>query len=157
LRDLNQLDRSAQVLREAVRRQGVALDLRPKNRVFRDLCCNHHAQLADTLLVMGRAIEAVAVARKLPDLAPDDPAMLFRAASLYAGCAARARRCAGLPWGIGLLLARTYQSESVALARRAVANGLADASRKLSAPAFDPLRNCEEFRVLIQEVTAPKQ
>jgi serine/threonine protein kinase/WD40 repeat protein len=91
LRDLNQLDESAQVLRQAVRRQTMALELRPKDRVFRDLCCYHQGQLADTLLVMGRGIEAAAAARKLPALAPDNPAMLLRAARLHAGCAARAR------------------------------------------------------------------
>jgi serine/threonine protein kinase/WD40 repeat protein/tetratricopeptide (TPR) repeat protein len=157
LRDLNQLDESVRVFREAIRRQGAALDLRPKNPVFRELCWKHQAQLADTLLRMGRAADAAAAARELPRLAPDDPAVLLCAAHLQAGCAAWARQHPGLPWGIGLVLARAYQVEAVALARRAVAKGLADAARVLSEPAFDPVRNCEEFRVVLDEVNAPKQ
>jgi tetratricopeptide (TPR) repeat protein len=157
LRDLNQLDESVRVFREAIRRQGAALDLRPKNPVFRELCCKHQAQLADTLLRMDRAVEAAAAAQKLPRLAPNDPAMLLHAAHLHARCAAWAQRHADLPWGVGLVLARVCQGEAVALARRAFAKGLADATRVLSEPAFDPVRNCEEFRALLQEVNAPKQ
>src|SRR5262249_14550440 len=109
------------------------------------------------LLRMDRAADAAAAARELPRLAPDDPAVLLHAARLHASCAALAQRHPGLPWGIGLVLARAYQGEAVALARRAVAKGLADANRVLSEPAFDPVRNCEEFRVLLHEVNVPKQ
>src|SRR4029077_10987816 len=44
LRDVKQFDESVRVFRESVRRQGIALGLRPKDPVFRDLCCKHQAQ-----------------------------------------------------------------------------------------------------------------
>jgi hypothetical protein len=157
LRDLNQLDDSVRVFREAIRRQGAALELRPNNPVFRELCGKHQVQLADTLLRMGLVADAAAAAQEIPRLASDDPAMLLHAARLHAGCAALAQRRLGLPWGIGSVLTRAYQGEAVALARRAVAKGLADATRVLSEPAFDPVRNCEEFRELLREVNVPKQ
>jgi serine/threonine protein kinase/WD40 repeat protein len=157
LREQNRLDESVRVFREAVRRQDAALNLRPKNPGFRELRWKHHWQLASTLLRLDRAVEAAAAARELPRLAPDDPAVLLHAARLYADCAARARRHPGSPWPIGLVLAREYQVEAVALARRSVAKGLADAGGVLSEPAFDPVRNCEEFRALLREVNVPKQ
>jgi WD40 repeat protein len=154
LREVGQLDESARVLREAVRRQRAAMDLRPKRRAFRDLYCTHHVNLAETLLRMGRPAEAAAAARELPRLAPDDPARLLRAARLLAGCAARAERYTGPPWGVGVLVARAYRAEAVALAQSAVAKGLADASARLSEPGFDPVRDCPDFRRLLDEVKA---
>jgi serine/threonine protein kinase/WD40 repeat protein/tetratricopeptide (TPR) repeat protein len=157
LRDLNQLDESVRIFREAVRRQGTAFELRPKNLVFRELRCKHQAQLADTFLRMGRSVDAAAAALELPRLAPDDPAVLLRASCLFANCAALAQKNSGFPWGFGWALMRVYQRGAVALVRQAVAKGLGDATRVLSDPVFDPVRNCEEFRVLLYEVNVPRQ
>src|SRR5581483_1590051 len=157
LRDRKQLDESIRVFREAVQRQSAALELRPKSPVFRELCCKHQAQLADTFLRMRRAVDAAAAARELPRLDPDDPAVLLRAACLFSHCAALAQKYPALPWGLGGALTRAYQREAVALARQAVAKGLAKATRVLSDPVFDPVRDCEEFRVLLHEVKASKQ
>jgi serine/threonine protein kinase/WD40 repeat protein/tetratricopeptide (TPR) repeat protein len=157
LRDRKQFDESLRLFREAVRRQRAALELRPKTAVFRELCCKHQAQLADTFLGMNRAVDAAAAARELPRLAPDDPAVLLRASCLFANCAALAQKNPGFPWGVGWALRRAYQREAVALARRAIARGLADATRVLADPVFDPLRDCEEFRSLVHEVNAPRQ
>jgi serine/threonine protein kinase/WD40 repeat protein/tetratricopeptide (TPR) repeat protein len=152
LRQLGQFDESARVLREAVRRQRAALDRRPKDRGFRDLCCNEQANLAETLLGMSRPAEAADSARELPRLAPDDPARLLTAARLLARCAARAAQYAGPPWGVGPFLARAYRDEAVALAQSAVAKGLADAAAPLSGPEFDAVRDCPDFRRLLDEV-----
>jgi tetratricopeptide (TPR) repeat protein len=156
LRDLGQLDESARVLREAVRRQGAALALRPKDRGFRDLCCNHQAHLAVTLQRMARPAAAAAAALELPRFAPDDPAVLLKAGGLLARCAPLAERDPGLPWGSGSVLAWACRGQAVALARTAVAKGLADAARLLSDPDFDPVRNCPEFRRLLDEVKSQK-
>src|SRR5262249_14142843 len=86
LRDHGEREESVRVFREAVRRQRAALDLRPKNPVFRELCYKHQAQLADTLLRTGRVIDAADAARELPRLGPDDPAVLLRAGCLFANC-----------------------------------------------------------------------
>jgi hypothetical protein len=64
----------------------------PKDPVIRNLCCNHQAQLATTLLRRGMHGDAANAARELPRLAPDDPAVLLHAARLLAGCAAVAKR-----------------------------------------------------------------
>jgi serine/threonine protein kinase/WD40 repeat protein len=156
LRDLGLLDESARVLREAVRRQGAALALRPKDPVLRYLCCNHRSNLAATLLRAGRPAGAAATALELPRLAPDDPAVLLRAARLLARCVPLAERDPGLPWGVGSVLAAAYRGEAVVLARRAVAEGLKDVSRLLSDPDFGPVRDCPEFRQLLDEVKLQK-
>jgi serine/threonine protein kinase/WD40 repeat protein len=157
LRERDQNHESVRVFHEAVRRQGAALALRPKDRVFRELCCKHQAQLADTLLRMRRTADAAAAAGELPRFAPDDPAVLLRAAGLFASCAAPAQQAPGLPRGLGFGLTRAYKREAVALARRAVTKGLADATGALTGPAFDPVRNCDEFRTLLREINAPKR
>jgi serine/threonine protein kinase/WD40 repeat protein/tetratricopeptide (TPR) repeat protein len=157
LRDLGQLEESAQQFREAARRQGVALGLRPKAPVIRGLCCHHQAQLASTLLRMGRHADAADAARKLPRLAPNDPAVLLRAARLLAGCVAVAKRNPGTPLAVGLARARAYGGEAVALARAAVAKGLADVTPLRSDPDFDPVRDRDEFRLLLDELTTRKK
>jgi hypothetical protein len=68
------------------------LDLRPKNPIHRELRCKHHAQLADTLIRMGRPSGAATAARELSRFAPDDPAMLLRAARLFVHCATLPQR-----------------------------------------------------------------
>jgi serine/threonine protein kinase/WD40 repeat protein/tetratricopeptide (TPR) repeat protein len=156
LREQGQLDESLLIFREAIRRQGAALKLRPKDPVFRELCWKHQAQLANTLLQMGRATDTAAAARELSRLAPDESAVLLRAACLFANCAALAQRNRHMLWGLGLAQTRAYQREAVALARQAVAMGLANPARVLSDPVFDPVRDCDEFRLLLREVTAPK-
>ncbi len=145
---LGQLEEAAQQFREAARRQRVALDRWPKDRVIRGLCCNHQAQLATLLLRMGRYADAADAAREVPRLAPDDPAVLLRAARLLAGCVALAQRDPGPPCGAGPVLARAYRGEALALLRAAVANGLADVAPLLSDPDFAPVRDCDEFRLL---------
>jgi WD40 repeat protein/serine/threonine protein kinase/tetratricopeptide (TPR) repeat protein len=120
LRDLGQLEESAQRFREAVQRQRAALGLRPTDPRIRDLCSRHLANLATTLLRMGRHADAADAARELSRLAPDDPAVLLRAACLLLGCAADA---AGSP--AGLVPAWGYAGEAVALVQVAVAKGLA--------------------------------
>jgi tetratricopeptide (TPR) repeat protein len=152
LRNLGQLDEAAQRLREAAERQATALGARPKDSVFRDLCCNHHAQLATTLLRMGRHEEAASAARELPRLAHDNPGVLLRAARLLAECAAVAKRNPGPPWGVKLIQSRAYGGEAIALARQAVANGLTGATALLAKPDFDPVRDRDEFRALINEL-----
>jgi serine/threonine protein kinase/WD40 repeat protein/tetratricopeptide (TPR) repeat protein len=152
LRDLGQLDESAQRLREAARRQSAALALRPKDPVIRFLCCNHQANLATTLLRMGRYAEAADAARELPRLSPDDPAVLLRAARQLACCAGIAQRDPAPPFAVGVVLAQVYGGESVALARAAVAKGLADATSRLSEADFDPVRDRDEFRLLLDEL-----
>jgi tetratricopeptide (TPR) repeat protein len=157
LRDLGQLEESAQQLREAARQQRVALGRRPKDPVIRGLCCNHQAQLAITLLRMGRHGEAADATRELPGLAPDDPAVLLRAARLLAGCVALAERNPGFPYPVGLVLARGYGAEAIALARAAVAKGLVDVTPLRSDPDFDPVRSRDEFRRLLDDLKGRKQ
>jgi tetratricopeptide (TPR) repeat protein len=156
LRDLGQLEESAQQFREAAQRQGSALGKRPKDTVIRGLCCNHQAQLAITLQRLGRHAEAADAIRELPRLAPDDPAVLLRAARLLAGCVALAERNPGFPYPVGLVLARVYGAEAIALARAAVAKGLVNVTPLRSDPDFDPLRGRDEFRRLLDEVKGRK-
>jgi tetratricopeptide (TPR) repeat protein len=156
LRNLGQLDESAQQFREAARRQREALARRPKDSVLRGHCCNHQAQLAFTLQRLGRHAEAADAIRELPRLAPDDPAVLLRAARLLAGCVALAERNPGFPYPVGLDLARVYGAEAIALARAAVAKGLADVTPLRSDPDFDPVRSRDEFRRLLDELKGRK-
>jgi serine/threonine protein kinase/WD40 repeat protein/tetratricopeptide (TPR) repeat protein len=156
LRDLGQLEESAQRFREAIQWQRAALAIRPGDSAVRDLCCNHHAQLASTLLRMGRHAEAADAAREIPSLAPDAPALLLRAARLLAGCVAIAKRNPGPHWGVGALQAQAYGGEAISLARAAVAKGLVDATKLLSEADFDPVRDRNEFRVLLDEVSVRK-
>jgi WD40 repeat protein/tetratricopeptide (TPR) repeat protein len=145
---LGQLEESAQRFREATQRQRAALVLRPTDPGIRGLCRHHHAHLATTLLCMGRHADAADAARKLPPLASGDPAVLLHAARLLAGCVAVAERDPGPPCGVGPVLARAYRGEALDLVRAAVAEGLADATPLLSDPDFEPMRDCDEFRVL---------
>ncbi len=156
LRDLGRLDESDRALREAFRRQSAALALRPKDPVLRFLCCNHQANRAITLLRRARPAAAAAIALELPRLAPDDPAVLFRAAGLLARCVPLAERDTSLSWGLGPVLAAACRGEAVALTRRAVSRGLADAARQLSEPDFHPVRDCPDFRWLFDEVKPHK-
>src|SRR5947209_14019419 len=98
---------------------------------------------------MGRHADAADAAREIPRLAPDDPAVLLRAARLLAGCVAVAERDLGLASGAGTDPAPAYGDEAVALARAAVARGLADATPLLSGPDFDPVRQRDDFRRLL--------
>jgi serine/threonine protein kinase/WD40 repeat protein/tetratricopeptide (TPR) repeat protein len=157
LRDLGQLDESAQQLREAVRRQRAALALRPRDPVIRFLCCNHQANVAITLQRAGRHADAADAARELPRLSPDDPAVLLCAARLLAGCVALAERDPGLASGAGTDPAPAYGDEAVALARAAVARGLADVTPLRSGPDFDPVRGRDEFRRLLDELKGRKK
>jgi tetratricopeptide (TPR) repeat protein len=152
LRDLGQFEESLKRLREAARQQRVALDRQPKNALVRGYCCNHQAQLAITLQGLGRHAEAADALRELPRLAPDDPAVLLRAARLLAGCAALAQRNPGCPYPVGLIQARGYGGEAIALAHAAVAKGLVDVTPLRSDPQFDPLRSREEFRRLLDQL-----
>jgi tetratricopeptide (TPR) repeat protein len=158
LRNQGRLDESVQRLREAVRRQRAALAMRPKDRVIRDLCCNHQANLAFTLLRMCRHAEAADAARELPRLAPDNPAVLLQAARLLSGCVALAEWNPGSPFPVGLVLAWAYGSEAIALARAAVAKGLVDPALVLSSdPDLAPLRGRDEFRLLLNELVGRKE
>jgi serine/threonine protein kinase/WD40 repeat protein/tetratricopeptide (TPR) repeat protein len=157
LRDLGQLEESAQRFREAAQRQRAALGLRPTDPRIRDLCRRHLANLATTLLRLGRPADAADAARELSRLAPDDPAVLLRAARLLAGCVARAERNPGFPYPAGLVLARGYGAEAIALARAAVAKGLVDVTPLRSDPDFDPLRGRDEFRRLLDGLKARKK
>jgi tetratricopeptide (TPR) repeat protein len=157
LRDLGQLEESAQQLREAAQRQRSALDRWPNDKGIRRHYYNHQAQLAITLLRLGRPAEAADAIRELPRLARDDPAVLLRAARLLAGCVALAERKPGFPYPVGLVLARVYGGEAIALARAAAAKGLADVTPLRSDPDFDPLRSRDEFRRLLDELKGRKQ
>jgi WD40 repeat protein len=157
LRNLGQLDESAQRLREAVTRQATALGVRPKDPVIRELYRNHHAQLAITLLEMGRHTEAADAARELPRLDHDNPAALLHAARLLAGCAGLAKRNPGPCRAVGFVQARAYGSEAVALAQEAVARGLKDARAILSNSDFDPVRDRDEFRTLLEGLEGHKE
>jgi serine/threonine protein kinase/WD40 repeat protein/tetratricopeptide (TPR) repeat protein len=154
LRCLGQLVESAQRLREAVQRQREALGMRPKDPVIRDLCCNHQAHLAITLFQMDRHADAADAARELARLAADDPARLLHAARLLACCVLLAERDSGPPCGVGLLLARAYGDEAIALARAAVAKGLTDATSLLSDSEFDSVRERDDFRRLLDELVS---
>ena len=132
------------------------MDLRPKDPAIRELCCKHQTQLAIVLLRLSRHAEAAVAARELSRLAPDDPAVLLRAARILAGCVPLAERDPGTPWVISLALAQSLRGESINLAGKAVARGLPYASRLLADPDFDPVRSCEEFRLLLREVSAPE-
>jgi serine/threonine protein kinase/WD40 repeat protein len=148
LRDLGQLDESARRFGEAARWQRAALVLRPTHPGIRYLCRRHLGNRATTLLLMGRHADAADAALELPSLAFGDPAVLLRAARLLAGCVALAERDLGPPGGVGLALARAYRGEALALVRAAVAKGQGEATPLLSHPGFDPLRYCDEFRLL---------
>ena len=156
LRAQRQFDESLRLFREAAGRQAVALHLRPKNQTFLELRCKHQAQIADTFLQMGRAADAAAEARELKRLAPGDPAVLVRASSLLVNCARLAQQTPDRPWAIRLVLSRAYHIEAVALLRQAAAKGLANPIQVLGDPVLDPVRNREEFRLLLHEVTADR-
>ena len=47
--------------------------------------------------------------------------------------------------------------EAIALARAAVAKGLADATPLLTDPDFDPVRDRDEFRLLLDELKGRKK
>jgi serine/threonine protein kinase/WD40 repeat protein/tetratricopeptide (TPR) repeat protein len=157
LRDLGKLDESARVFREAIRRQDAALGRRPTDTVFRELCCNHQANLAVVLLRMTRHGEAAAAARELPRLAPDDPAGLLQAARLFSSCVKVTEQDRGLSSSVRLRLTRAYSRDAIALARRAVARGLTNAAALLADRDFDPVRNHDEFRLLLDEVHTRKK
>jgi serine/threonine protein kinase/WD40 repeat protein/tetratricopeptide (TPR) repeat protein len=156
LRDLGQLEESVQQFREAARRQLAALGLRPTDPGIRGLCRHHQANLATTLLRLGRHADTADAARELPLLASGDPAALLRAARLLAGCVALAEGDPGPPCGAGPVLARAYRGEALALVRAAVAKGLADA-KLLSDPDFDPVSDCDEFRLLQGRLASKKK
>jgi WD40 repeat protein/tetratricopeptide (TPR) repeat protein len=153
---LGQLEESAQQFREAARRQRAALALRSTDHGIRDLCRHHQAHLATLLLRMGRHAGAADAARELSRLAPDDPAVLLRAARLLTGCVALAERDSGFPYVAGSILARAYGGEAIALARTA-SRGLADTTPLRSDSDFDPLRGHDEFRRLLDELERRKK
>ena len=64
---------------------------------------------------------------------------------------------AGVRGGVGLVLARAYGSEAIALARTAVAKGLVDATPPRSDPDCDPLRDRDEFHLLLDELKVRKK
>jgi serine/threonine protein kinase/WD40 repeat protein/tetratricopeptide (TPR) repeat protein len=154
---LGQLEEAAQRFREAARRQRAALALRPTDPRIRNLWRYHQGHLATTLQRMGRHADAADAIREVPRLAPDDPAVLLQAARLLAGCVAVAERNPGFPYPVGLVLARGYGAEAIALAREAVAKGLADVTPLRSDTDFDPVRSRDEFRRLLDELKAPKK
>jgi serine/threonine protein kinase/WD40 repeat protein/tetratricopeptide (TPR) repeat protein len=145
---LGQLEESARQYREATRRQRAALDLRPTDRKIRGLWRRHQNLRATLLLRLGRHADAAAAARELPPLADGGPAELLRAARLLAGCVALAERDSGPPWRASPFLAWAYRDEALALIRAAVAKGPGEATRILSHPDFEPVRDCTEFRRL---------
>jgi serine/threonine protein kinase/WD40 repeat protein/tetratricopeptide (TPR) repeat protein len=157
LRDLGQMDESARVFREAIRRQRAALCLRPGDSLFLKLCCLHQGQLADLLLRMARHADAAAAAREMSRLAPDDATQLLWTARLLARCVAPAERDPDLDSAARLARARAYRGEAVALVRRAVSRGSSDAAGFLSDPDFDSVRDCDEFRLLLDKVTLRKK
>ena len=156
LRNLGELEESAMRMRQAVDRQEAALRMRPKDLVIRELCWKHHAELAMTLLKIGRHADAATAAREIPRLDHDNPAALLRAASLIAGCSALASRSAA-PWALGLIQARAYGDEAIALARQAISHGLENARARLARKEFDPVRERDEFRALLDELPVPNQ
>jgi serine/threonine protein kinase/WD40 repeat protein/tetratricopeptide (TPR) repeat protein len=157
LRDLGKIEDSAKVFREAVRRQGAALGLRPGDPVFRELGSHCRIQLADVLVRLDKHADAAAAIREVPRLTPDDPARLFTAARLLARCVAPAERDKALPGAARSALAQTYRREAVSMAQKAVARGLTNAARLLADPDFDAVRGCDEFRQLLARVTPQKK
>jgi serine/threonine protein kinase/WD40 repeat protein/tetratricopeptide (TPR) repeat protein len=153
--DQGQLDEAARLVREAIRRQSAALERRPRDPAIRELRCSHQGNLAKIYLRQAQPRAAAAAARELVRLAPEDPAVLLRVARLLACCVPLAERNPNWLWGADPALAQTCRDEAIALARSAVAKGLTDAGRRLAAQAFDPVRDCPEFRRLVEEVKCP--
>jgi hypothetical protein len=106
---------------------------------------------------MGRAADAAAAARELPGLAPDDPAVLLHGAHLHASCAALDQRHPGLSRGIGLVLSRAYQGEAVAPGPAGCCKGSGGRDSGALRTGIRPVRNCDDFRVLLHEVNIPRQ
>ena len=86
----------------------------------------------------------------------DQPDTLFRAALQVARCMAHAEKDDALLAGMRVTVIHTYGDQVVHLLRAAVDNGFRDAP-KLNDSAFDPVRQRQDFRVVLARLKSSQR
>jgi hypothetical protein len=106
-----------------------------------EACCVELGQHGDAAV----ALEAVGL------LADKDGRRLHKAAVLLARCVPLAMNDSDLPADQRHKLAATYTGQTIALLKRAAANGYRDLGGLKTDPAFIPLRERDDFQALLRE------
>jgi serine/threonine protein kinase len=132
-----------QLLRQAVVFQEEAARRTPASAEYRNDLNNYLQALAQASLAIGDHASAAGCARRMAELAPEDPLQAFRAAFWLARCAGAVGDAGqGDPSG-------DYADEAVRLLQRAVRLGFKDAASLERFP-FDVLRDHPEFQKLLR-------
>jgi serine/threonine-protein kinase len=132
------------LLNEAIRHQRSAWGANPNNPSVQQRLRDHYQGLAWVQLDLKDHAAAAAAARELVKSVPQGWDTYHRAAGYLARCAALAEE--------DQALANAYAQEAVELVSKAVAEGLADAS-KLHTDTFAPLRNRSDFQRVVKSLS----
>ena len=135
---LDQLDKAAEVLREAVAQQKLAFDKAPQVPRHRHALSDQYSSLGEVYRLQGRAAEAVAAARERRKLWPGHGGELFEVACELAQAAEVAGRNQDADRDV-------YLGEALATLRQAAAAGFRDRERLLSDGRLAAVRQREIF------------
>jgi len=140
------------IAKQAVNHQQIALQANPKNPDYRQGLRNSFGTWAETLVRLGKHVEAVQAATELTRVFPDRGEEYYLAAGFAARCVSLVDRDDHLPKAKCQELAQAYGDRAMTLLREAVQKGYRDAKRVKEDKDLDALRGRDEFKVLLKDL-----
>jgi serine/threonine protein kinase len=151
-RNRQEFDAGLALLKEARPHHEAALKADPNDPVYRHFYRNHLIHLAGCYLGLSNFAQAAATADELVRFGYAPAADNYEAARDLSACAAGAGMDAQLDEAKRKELVQSYSDRSLARLQEAVARGFKDAARIKQDPAFQPIREREEFKKLLAEL-----
>jgi serine/threonine protein kinase len=146
----DEYEAARELLTKAIDSQQRALDSVPEHPEFQIFLRNSTWSLTEVHLALKDHESAAETAEKLPDILRDDPAELYRAASLVAKCVLPAAETANNEELSAIQM--DYANRSTNLLARAVDQGFSDVEKLDADAAFASIRETEQYDAVRQRL-----
>jgi hypothetical protein len=140
------------IMEDALRQQRAAVELAPKQAVFRTTLCAYYLKLVDLLSEQDEYSAAAKAIGELAQIAAENWAELHKAAIALGRCMQLAAKDTKLPPAERAKAIQTYGDQAMALLRRAVNHGFKESTLLKQAPEFAELRKRDDFKKLVADV-----
>jgi serine/threonine protein kinase/tetratricopeptide (TPR) repeat protein len=145
-------DAGLALLKEAKPHHEAALKAKPDDPTYRHFYRNHLLHLTGCQLGLNNFAQAAAAAEELARFGYDPAYDNYEAARFLSACAIGVGMNSQLDEAKRKELVQSYGDQSLARLQEAVARGFKDAARIKQDPAFQPIREREEFKKLLAEL-----